>query len=523
LWHDADALFRLGGNWVPLADFHGEVIFGWLACHLIEATFPRWKRYCCCIGVYASASRDTYWIPIRSHQVASIRTVGEIMTSVFTTEQQPDSVPVHTNDEIWRAYSKVTWRIIPFLFICYVFAYLDRVNIGFAALQMKQELGFSDAVYGVGAGIFFIGYFLFEVPSNLLLEKIGARKTLMRIMVVWGVVSASFIFVRTPNQFYIGRFFLGAFEAGFFPGIVVYLTYWYPPAMRGKIITLFMSAIAVSGVIGGPLSGWIMANLNATFGLDGWQWLFLIEAVPSFVLGILVFIVLADKPGDARWLSSREREVIVHQVNTAGMHHAGDTFLKSLRDPRLYAMSLVYFTIAAGLYIISFWLPTMVRSYNVADPLKVGILTAVPYLFTIVAMIVIGRHSDKTRERRWHVALGMIVAAIGLLVVTFVHGSLVVAMIVLSITTMGILTAMPLFWTIPTSYLSSASNAGGIAVINSVGLIGGFASPSVLGWVKTSTGSLNYGLYTFAAALVIGAILLLTAMPQRLLREEGRR
>ncbi|TPQ35306.1 MFS transporter [Cupriavidus pinatubonensis] len=442
------------------------------------------------------------------------------MTTISTSAARQRTADIHSSDEVRSVYAKVTRRIIPFLFICYVFAYLDRVNIGFAALQMKHDLGFSDAVYGLGAGIFFIGYFLFEVPSNLLLEKIGARKTMMRIMVVWGVISASFAFITSPTQFYVARFFLGAFEAGFFPGIVLYLTYWFPPAMRGKIITLFMSAIAVSGIIGGPLSGWIMTNLSDTSGLHGWQWLFIIEAVPSVILGVLVLFVLADKPADASWLSAREQEVVAREVGATDPHGHDHSFLKTLRDPRLYALSVVYFTIAAGLYIISFWLPEMVRSYHVTNPLHIGILTMIPYLITTVGMVVVGKHSDKTRERRWHVALGMIVAAMGLVAVTFVHSSLPVALAVLSITTLGVLTAMPLFWTIPTSYLSSSGAAGGIAVINSIGLIGGFASPSMLGLVKTTTGSLDYGLYTFAAALVLGAVLLLAAMPQHLLREE---
>ncbi len=443
------------------------------------------------------------------------------MKTVSTSAALPGTAPAHTHNEVQLAFSKVTWRIIPFLFICYVFAYLDRVNIGFAALQMKQDLSFSDAVYGLGAGIFFIGYFLFEVPSNLLLEKIGARKTLMRIMIVWGVISASFASITTPTQFYVARFLLGAFEAGFFPGIVLYLTYWFPPMMRGKIITVFMSAIAVSGVIGGPLSGWIMTNMGSTSGLAGWQWLFIIEAVPSIILGIFVYFVLADKPADAKWLSAREREVVIHAVGATGGHGHDATFWRTLRDPRLYALSAIYFAIAAGLYIISFWLPAMIRSYNVTDPLHIGILTVIPYGITTAGMVVIGKHSDRTRERRWHVALGMIVAALGLVAVTFVHDSLTIALTVLSITTLGILTAMPLFWTIPTSYLSSSGAAGGIAVINSIGLIGGFASPSVLGWVKTTTGSLDNGLYTFAAILVLGSILLLLAMPQRLLREDA--
>ncbi|OAJ56014.1 MFS transporter [Paraburkholderia ginsengiterrae] len=423
-----------------------------------------------------------------------------------------------TRDELSSVYRKVTWRIIPFLFICYVFAYLDRVNIGFAALQMKQDLNFSDAVYGLGAGMFFVGYFLFEVPSNLLLEKIGARKTLMRIMVVWGLISGSFPFIHTPVQFYIARFLLGAFEAGFFPGVVLYLTYWYPGAMRGKIIAIFMSAIAVAGIIGGPLSGWVMGHMNGVYGWEGWQWMFAIEAVPSVVLGLLTIVALADKPQHAKWLTHREQQMVIESIATTSAD-AEHSFTMALRDPRLYVMSFVYFTIAAGIYVISFWLPTMIRNYGVNDPVQIGILTAIPYIVGAVGMVLISKNSDKTGERRWHTALCMLGGGVGLVAATFVPGNLTLALCALSLATTCILTTMPVFWTIPTSYLSGTAAAGGVALINSIGLLGGFVSPSVIGWLKTVTGSLTYGLYTFSTVLTVGAVVLLAGMPARLLRK----
>lgn len=419
-------------------------------------------------------------------------------------------------NESKEIYAKVTRNIIPFLFICYVFAYLDRVNIGFAALQMKQDLNFSDAVYGFGAGVFFVGYFLFEVPSNLLLVKIGARKTLMRIMVVWGLISGSFAFIHTPLQFYIARFFLGAFEAGFFPGVVLYLTYWYPSAMRGKMIALFMSAIAVAGIVGGPLSGWIMTHMSGVYGFTGWQWMFLIEAVPSVVMGLLTLVILVDYPEKAKWLSPHERQVVSQGV-AASSSDSEHSFGKALRDPRLYVLALVYFTIAAGIYVISFWLPTMIRNYGVDDPWRIGVLTAIPYLVGAVGMVLISKNSDRTMERRWHTAACMILGGAGLVAATLVPNNLVLALCALTVATTCILTTMPVFWTMPTSYLSGTAAAGGIAMINSIGLIGGFVSPSVIGWLKTATGSLTSGLYIFSGVLVVGAVLLLYGFPARLI------
>ena len=427
-----------------------------------------------------------------------------------------------SSDETARIYRKITLRLIPFLFICYVAAYLDRINIGFAQLQMKQDLGFSDAVYGLGAGIFFFGYMLFEVPSNLLLAKFGARKTLLRIMVVWGLISAGMMFVQTPAQLYIARFLLGVFEAGFFPGIILYLTYWYPSGMRARIIALFMSGIAIAGILGGPLSGWIMNELAGMNGWKGWQWMFLIEGLPAVALGILVLFILDDRPGDANWLSAREKGIVNDtlerdQLGLGSAHH--HSLRQALRDPRIYLLSFAYFTFIAGTYVITFWLPTIIKGFGITDPMRIGLLTAIPYVAGAIGMVAISRHSDKTRERRWHTAACAFVGAAGLVAATFLHGDLPWALAALAIATIGILATMPLFWAMPTAYLTGAAAAGGIALINSLGLIGGFVSPFVIGWIKTATGSVDNGLYFMSALLVLGGVVLLVGVPASALRE----
>ncbi|UVL80527.1 MFS transporter [Pseudomonas putida] len=420
------------------------------------------------------------------------------------------------NNDSRLLYRKIAWKILPLLFVSYIVSYLDRVNIGFAALRMQQDLGFSDAVYGLGAGIFFIGYVLFEVPSNLLLTRIGARRTIMRIMIAWGLVSSSMMFVQTPQQFYIARFLLGVFEAGFFPGIILYLTFWFPARLRGSVIAVFMSAIAIAGVLGGPLSGWIIGAMDGVHGLHGWQWMFLLEGSPAIVLGILAALLLIDRPEDAKWLSAEERARIAQEVEApvAGSSHRLGAVL---RDPRVYALALVYFSVMAGLYILGFWLPGMIKGYGVTDPLHTGLLTAVPYLAGGVGMIVIGRHSDAVGERRWHLASCMVLAACALVACTWVPGQLVPGLVTLSVAAVGLYASMPLFWTIPTRYLGGQAAAGGIALINSLALFGGFTSPTVLGAVKASTGSLDLGLYVFAGALTLGATVLILAIPARLI------
>ncbi|WP_319026126.1 MULTISPECIES: MFS transporter [Pseudomonas] len=423
------------------------------------------------------------------------------------------------NNDSLMLYRKIAWKILPLLFVSYIVSYLDRVNIGFAALRMQQDLNLSDAVYGLGAGVFFIGYVLFEVPSNLLLTRIGARKTIMRIMISWGIVSSCMMFVQTPLQFYIARFLLGVFEAGFFPGIILYLTYWFPVRMRGSVIAVFMSAIALAGIIGGPVSGWIIRAMEGVSGFSGWQWMFLLEGAPAVILGILAGFMLIDRPEQAKWLSSDERKRIALEVGTPASsesHRLGAV----VRDPRIYALALVYFSVMAGLYILGFWLPGMIKSYGVSDPFHIGLLTAVPYMASAVGMIVIGRHSDAVGERRWHLATCMVVAACALITCTFVPGNLVLGLGTLSVAAVGLYASMPLFWTIPTRYLGRESAAGGIALINSLALFGGFTSPTVLGLVKANTGSLDIGLYLFAGLLVVGATTLILALPARLIKED---
>jgi len=444
------------------------------------------------------------------------------MPATTTASNLPQSAAsVDAGSTERQIYSRVTWRIIPFLFICYVFAFLDRVNVGFAALQMKQDLKFSDAVYGLGAGLFFIGYFFFEVPSNLLLMKIGARKTMARIMLLWGLTSASFCFIQTPQQFYVARFLLGVFEAGFFPGIVLYLTFWYPTARRGQIVGLFMSAIAVAGIIGGPLSGWIMTNMHGHAGWSGWQWMFLIEGVPSVVLGLLVLVVLSNRPADAKWLTAQERAFVERDVEASmQVAHREHSFGKALKDPKTYVLSLVYFGLAIGVYALSFWMPTLIRSFGVSDPWHIGLLSAIPNIVGVATMIAVGRNSDRTMERRWHVAVCLLLAGAGLAAATVVNGSLVLAMIALSVAWACMLATAAVFWTIPTSYLTGPAAAGGIALISSIGLLGGFVSPSVIGWLKTVTGSLTSGLYFAGASLCVAAILVLVGIPASTLRNK---
>lgn len=447
------------------------------------------------------------------------------MKTNTTTLEKSSGLGDASTDGTTSIYRKVNLRLVPFLFICYVAAYLDRINIGFAQLQMKQDLGFSDAVYGLGAGIFFFGYALFEVPSNLLLEKIGARKTLIRILVLWGLTSAGMMLVTTPTQLYVTRFLLGLFEAGFFPGIILYFTYWYPTHMRAKIIALFMSGMAVAGIIGGPLSGWIMNDLAGVNGWKGWQWMFLLEGLPSVVLGLTAWYLLCDRPAEANWLSAHEKDLIDRALQrdrqALGPAHHG-SLRQALRDPTIYILAFAYFTFIAGTYVITFWLPTMVKSFGVSNPLEIGALTAIPYVIGAIGMVALGKHSDRTRERRWHCAGAAFLGGAGLIAASLLTGQLAGALLALSFATIGIFATMPLFWSIPTAYLSAPAAAGGIALINSLGLVGGFVSPFVIGWVKASTGSVNYGLYIVTGLMVLGALALLLGVSSKVLQEPSR-
>ena len=414
-------------------------------------------------------------------------------------------------------FSKIDRRHIPLLLIAYMIAYLDRINVGWAQLQMKQTLPFDDAVYGLGAGVFFIGYFLFGVPSNLLLEKIGARKTLLWIMVIWGLAATAMMFVSTPLQFYVMRFLLGAFEAGFFPGVILYFTYWYPQVRRGQVIAIFMSATTIIAVIAGPLCGAILKYFNGFGGLHGWQWLFMVQGLPAIVLGFLVYLLLEDKPANAAWLSRDEKQLLddgfQHDVKDVESEPPG-TFWQMLRDPKVYVLSLVYFLLLGATYTLVFWMPTLIQSWGVKDLLLVGIYAAIPNAFGVIGMILIGRHSDKWRERRWHFAVCIAIAALGLFVTTLFKGNLVGSVLALAFATIGIASATPLFFALISEYLSTGAAAGGIAFISSLGNLGPAVSPSINGFIVRNTGDSAYSIYfVIALYLLSGTLLLLTIRP----------
>jgi D-galactonate transporter len=413
---------------------------------------------------------------------------------------------------ITKLFSKISWRILPFLMLCYVIAFLDRINIGYAQLQMKQTLTFSDATYGFGAGIFFIGYFLFEVPSNLLLERIGVRKTLLRIMFTWGIVSTAMAFVQTPMQFYIARFLLGVLEAGFFPGIILYLTYWYPSARRGQIIALFLAATAIASVIAGPLSGATMKYFNDIEGWHGWQWLFISQGLPATILGLVAYFYLQDKPEDAKWLSAEEKTTLRFQLDhdhkdVESASHAG--FFEMLKDPKVYGLAFTYFLLLGATYTMVFWIPSLIKSWGVADLFHVGLIATLPQIAGIIGTILMGRHSDKTRERRWHYATCVAIAALGLSLTTFTQGNLLASIAGLTLAGVGVVSATPLFFTTITEYLSRASAAGGIALISSLGNLGPAAAPSVTGYITATTGSSLYSTYLVIGAYLLSGLLLL--------------
>ena len=413
-------------------------------------------------------------------------------------------------------YAKVTWRLIPFLMFCYVAAYLDRVNVGFAKLRMLADLGFSEFIYGTGAGIFFIGYFFFEVPSNLIMHRVGARVWIARIMITWGIISACFMFVSTPFSFYLLRFLLGVAEAGFYPGIILYLTQWYPADRRAGVVALFMTAIPLSGILGGPLSGWIMDAFDGTSGLAGWQWLFVLEALPSIALGIAVFFYLDNGIRSARWLAPDEKAVLERNLDRDKVGHVPHGSVGAVfADGRIWLLCYIYFACAMSQYTINFWLPTLIRNAGVQDTFQIGLYSAIPYIGTIIAMLVLGRTADRTRQRKWHVAGCLLTGALGLLLFPSTGGNLFVVMLCLTITAASIITAAPLFWSLPTAFLGGVAAAAGIAWINSVGNLGGFVSPFVVGWLRDTTGSTTAGIYVTSAVAALGGLLVL-AIPSKL-------
>ncbi len=411
-----------------------------------------------------------------------------------------------------RTVRRVTMRLVPFLVLCYFVAYLDRVNVGFAALTMSKDLGLSQTAFGLGAGIFFIAYFLFEVPSNLFLERFGARKWIARIMLSWGILSGSMAFITGEYSFYTVRVLLGFAEAGFFPGIIFYLTLWFPAADRARIIGLFMAAIPLSSVIGAPVSGMLL-GLDGWMGLHGWQWLYILEACPAIILSVVVYFYLTDKPADAQWLAADERGWLMtrltdeRRAREAQRHYS---VVQALLNPRVLAVAMVYFGAVACNYGFSFFLPTIIKGFGGLSNVEVGFITALPYIVGTVGMVWWGRHSDLRKERKGHAAIALFIAAAGIGISTLLPDPLQ-KMVALTIAGFGIFASLPVIWTLPTAYLSGAAAAGGIAAVNSIGNLSGFFGPYAMGYFKDTTGSFNAGLWCLSAAgfMAMGIVLAL--------------
>jgi ACS family tartrate transporter-like MFS transporter len=401
------------------------------------------------------------------------------------------------------AIARVSRRLIPFLFLLYILNFLDRVNVGFAALEMNRDLGFGPAVYGFGAGVFFLGYCLFEVPSNLVLYRTGARLWIARIMVTWGLAASAMMLVHTAWSFFLLRFLLGVAEAGFFPGIIFYLTYWYPGRDQARAYASFLAAIPISGIIGGPISGALL-GLDGALGLRGWQWLFLLEGIPSVIVGVLVLALLPDRPRDARWLPDAERQWLENAIEAERAHPAAGHAAglgKALRNPVIWWLGGMYFLLVVALYGFALWLPQLVKATRAFSNFEVGVITAIPYAVAAAGMVWVGKRSDRTGERHLHLAIPALAGALGFVLLTRIGstGPLIAA---LSLTAFGVLGWLGPFWSMPTRFLKEEAAAGGIALINSMGAVGGFVGPYLLGAVKERTGSFAGGLLTLAGFLV---------------------
>lgn len=381
-------------------------------------------------------------------------------------------------------YRRIGWKLMPLLLVAQVLAYLDRVNVGAAKLQMAGDLGLSDTVYGIGAGIFFVGYFLFEVPSNLMLHRVGARVWIARIMVTWGIVSAAAAWVHSPATFYLQRLILGVAEAGFFPGIVLYLTYWFPAHRRGRMTTLFMSATAVAGIVGNMLSGWIMTNLDGFAALSGWQWTFVIEGLPTVVVGLAVHYLLPSRPNDARWLSPEEADAVLRGLDVNAGRAEETQRASRLSASEMVLLTTIYFLLLVGLYGIGFWLPTLVKDTGLTKLSWIGVCSAIPYLIAVLAMNVGARSADRAGNWAAYVVGGAGVASIGFVLSASFSGALPAVIAGLSLAAAGTLTALPLFWHLPTMRLTGTAAAAGIATINCFGNLAGFAGPIAFGWLK---------------------------------------
>lgn len=419
-------------------------------------------------------------------------------------------------------YRKIKWRLLPFLFLAYVLNTIDRINISFAKLHMANDLGLSDAAYGIGAAAFFAGYILFEVPSNLYMQKTGARLTITRIMLLWGLATVATSQVSTPHALYVARFLLGVAEAGFFPGVILYLTYWFPASRRGRITSLFLMSGTLAGMISGPLAGTIMSHLDGWMGLRDWQVLFVVEGIPAMLLGLVAFRWLPDRPDHVHWLSATEKAWLKADLATESQEQQHGGLKVLLKDPRIYVIGVAFLSIYASTNTIAYWMPTLIQGFGESQVTRIGWISSLPYVAGLAAMFLLAHSSDRRMERRWHVAGTLFVAAAAFVMMGFARGAMAPSVLCMTIGAAACLAALPVFWTIPPAYLSAAQAPGGIAFISSLGGVAALLSPIAVGALKTRTGDLYLAFDLLAALLVGGALLLLLAVPARLL-DRGRR
>jgi len=417
-----------------------------------------------------------------------------------------------------RTYRKVILRILPVLLLCYMAAYLDRVNIGFAKLDMLNDLGFSNTVYALGASVFFWGYFLFEVPSNLLLHRFGARFWIARIMLSWAVVSIAVAFtvplagvfhVQSETMFYVLRFLLGICEAGFFPGVILYLNYWFPTRRQSRVMSGFLMAMPISLTLGGVLSGWLMTKMQGVHGMAGWQWMLIVEGIPSVIMALVVICLLADNIDKAKWLSPVEKAMLKANLQTDSKGKA--TSLREVfLNGRVWLLVLILLTFNTGFYGLAFWMPSIIKSAGVSNPLDIGLLTAIPYGIAVIAMTLNARHSNRTGERRLHAAIPAFIGGVGLILSAYFANNVVLSIIFLSVSASGVLSLMPIYWTLPGSVLSGVAAAAGIGMINAIGNLSGFTGSMITAVAENLTGNINNGTYVLGACLFVSGALILS-------------
>lgn len=440
-------------------------------------------------------------------------------TSAPATDKMSSLAPSPDEASIVR---KVAWRIMPLIMVCYLFAFFDRINISFAKFALQSDLHLSDTAYGFGAGLFVVGYVLFEVPSNLMLYKVGARRWIARIMVSWGIATALMVFVQTEWQFYILRFLIGAMEAGFAPGVLFYLTLWFPVAYRGRITSTLFLASAFAGLFGAPVAGLVLSHLDGVLGMAGWHWLFLVGGLPCILLGFTVFNVLKDRIEDAPWLSRDEKTLLSSRISDQNKDIGSHSLLGALKTPGFLTLGLIYFLIQVASYGLNFWAPHLIRTSGSTDPTVIGLLTAVPYLCGAIAMIVVGKLSDASGERRKFVVGLITLAALGFFAAGYFDKNTPLLGAALAVMGAGVIASIPAFWALPPKLVTGAGAAGGIALINTLGQLGGIVSPVMVGRIKDLTGSTTPALYVIGCLALLCAAVLLCGLPASLRRKEER-